>query len=265
MISEGGQPVVLEDLKLLQDNSQTMVSMLMSMLTGGTEAFLVAPVNVTIEHIGSGVRAVRVDGGTLIYNGEAYDFEGDMLYIEDGYSINICIKREETDFREFEDNQSRPCRESLTAYLSPVTEGVYKSFKLDTLSVFNELLKYNINGAGNAWTQLRVIFRNGFSGTIKFREYNGDVELSVDVSTDLKSWDDASFIYRGWIGNLTEPIRDLLDKKTPLFTIEGVSMYLSVGAGGEILILPDGYEYGTDIPFVSSIQYKWKLSSMTNL
>lgn len=261
IISEGGQPVVLEDLKLLQDNDQSLFKQLVKLLTGGIDTFLVSSVSVTTLGAVEGSTAVRVSPGTIYYDGGFYDFEGGDFEIRDGYALNVCLSRQETDMRIFEDEQQRACRETISAYLSPVSEGAYKSFVLDNLSVFSELLRLNVGNVSGVWTPLQVVFGNGYQGVFKFRQLDGDVEFSIDVVTSQKGWSDAPFYYAGWVGTLPQvgPRNSLAGKRTKTYSINNQMHYLMFDEGGNFFIQTDG----KDMPdFVQTIQYQWKLTDM---
>lgn len=262
LISEGGQPVVLEDLKLLQDNSQTLLDQLIRLLTGGVAAFLTAPVSVTTVGAAAGSTTFKVAEGVIYYEGGFYQFAGEDIEVRDGYAINVCLRHTETDMRTFEDEQKRACRETISAYLSPVMDGAYKSFRLEDLSTFNELLRLNVGNVSGVWTPLQVVYGNGYQGIFKFRQLEGDVEFSIDVVSSQNGWPDASFYYAGWVGTLTQvgPRTSLAGKRTNSYGINGKMYYLTFDEGGNFFIQTDG----KDAPdFVSSIQYKWKLTEMT--
>lgn len=261
LISEGGQPVVLEDLKLLQDNSQTLLDQLIQLMTGGAAAFLTAPVSVTTVGAAAGSTTFRVASGVIYHEGGFYPFAGEDIEVRDGYAIHVCLRRTETDLRTFEDEQKHACCETISAYLSPVTDGAYKSFRLEQLSTFNELLRLNVGNVSGVWTPLQVVYGNGYQGIFKFRQLEGDVEFSIDVVSSQKGWSDASFYYAGWVGTLSQmgPRNSLAGKRTKTYGINDKMHYLTFDEGGNFFIQTDG----KDAPeFVTSIQYQWKLTDM---
>lgn len=165
IFSEGGQPVFLEDLKLLQDN---MIDLILSLfpLTGGGAAFdddgmkdvRNLPIYSTPRHFnGSGdANCETVQAHKLITKNGVYDVPETTIGeqdTEDGstnilHSCYYVLNEEVVEKREFEDGVSRGVVKSLTAKIvgRKPTSGTYYTVKdVPSLDALQALLNKNVN------------------------------------------------------------------------------------------------------------------------
>ena len=129
IISEGGQPVFLDDIFLLQQNSDAMFKAIINLLSMGKEAFLADKVVYYVQSVEDGVTKVQVGSGTVFVDGMALHFDPQIFELTEGQEVYVCINKGQTNIRQFEDNQHRACSETYSAILSTAGYGAYKKYK----------------------------------------------------------------------------------------------------------------------------------------
>lgn len=263
-ISEGGQPVYLDDLILLQDNAHGMMSHLLKLLTGAN-AFLETEVSRWVISSEGGVDTVEYGAATLYFDGFRYEIPKSQIQIVDNAEVYICLRHQPADVREFEDLQSRPCREVLEGYYSTVPTGSYRSFWMSKLKTFRELLKDPL--VDNDWKNVAVTFNNGYTGTLRYKPAStGTYDYHLEVHSNQEEWLTSS-IYTdcGLVGQIkTEGVGQhsvILDKRTATFSMNGGSYYLRFAKSGAILLY-DALNVGQLPAFVKDITYSWNPTSM---
>lgn len=260
VISEGGQPVVLEDLLLLQQNAHAMISNILSLMMNGATAFLSSkPVNRLLSK--DETKEVRQIGTSALYfEGYVYDLPGVNLELNAGDKIYVCIRHEETDFRKFEDLQSRACRELLVGYYSNVSDGAYRSWLLSEIPVWAAPGGSNEN-TGN----IPVKWINEFSGTMSSIASRVNRVFTINITSTSSDWH--SYNEDGALGTfVVDDSSDygyLIGKRTPAFVLGDLSYYLEFPEDGVILLRSDS-ESGVP-PFLNEINFEWALSEMTSM
>ena len=119
--NEGGQPVYVDDLETLQENDTAGIKRLLETLTGGVKAYLLADIKAEIVSVDvdKSTTTGKFYGGTAVVNGEFVAWDDVTLVLQSWDDpIYLCIKREETDNRVFEDGQTRACAVETKGYLS---------------------------------------------------------------------------------------------------------------------------------------------------
>lgn len=123
--NEGGQPVYLDDLRLLQGNDMAATRWLLNTL--GATTFVGEEPVVDTNADGS----YTVEGGTAWVKAELLQWDDtDFSSSEWTGTVWLCIKETDTDTRTFEDGQDRACATEKSAYLSVDNTGVSESYNL---------------------------------------------------------------------------------------------------------------------------------------
>lgn len=268
--SEGGQPVYLDDLRTLQDNHFDTWSAVLGALTGGAEAFLLAPC--TTETVSTDsttlARTVRVAAGTLVAAGQLCPFAETTLTVPHGGGVYVCLTGSDADTRVFEDGQSRACIERLEASISATAAGAQAAYALAELPTLPDLLAATLAASGGS-EALDVQFANGYSGIIRLKKrQDGDWELSVDVSTANGAWNSEALGYKGFLFTIGDDAvaGALAGKNSPSFTHGGKGYHLSFGNTGTCFLYPDGvdniYDDSVIIPLMT-VNLTFNLSEMT--
>lgn len=183
---DGGMPIHLDDLKLLQSFSKDIVLLLIKSLVGEeVEAFAMNRPKVK--------RAP--EGGVIVLPGAMY-VKGDILSwnetrvadITEGMPIYACIREVTSDNRLFADGQEHPCRIEKEVYFSSSKDGVAEAYDITTIAVFADLLQERIKFGD--WQNMvwREHFYNGYSGTFSIREVNRRYRVQAKLESNATVW-----------------------------------------------------------------------------
>lgn len=246
IFSEGGQPVYLEDFKLLQDNIQSITKALLSTILNQEEACLLQPYNISSVKVNKDLtKTLSIDSGILVYNGMLCPFDAAEVTVASNESPWLCLQKVKTDLRVFEDSQQRYCQESWITRISTSTEGAEKSWKLDSLQSLVRLLGLSIRSLSEK--SLRCIFFNGYGGNLTVDEsYDGPfgrtAKFTIDINTQETSWREDALGWKGLLFRIADsPWNDYLSgNKTPEFEYHGKSYHLKFGDRGNVFLYPKG-------------------------
>lgn len=204
--NEGGQPVYLDDLKLLQDNDEGAMSSLMEALGGGKTAFLLKKIDVTdaSADIEAGTTSFTFKSGILVVGGEFLVWPETRLSVKTWNDpVYLCIRETDTDSRTFEDGQTRTCVKSREVYLSLDYAGVQEYYNIFDLPTFADVVKDFLGYKENVWKSVNVNFQNGYSGSVKYQDLTEFYRVWINIkSSNMDSisgsvwlfYSDASFL-----------------------------------------------------------------------
>lgn len=186
-ISEGGQPIYLDDLQLLQDNDIFSIKSLLQALGNGQRAFLLQPLQADFLNYDESQEKTTflVKSGTLVVDGCFLTWSDTELQVSDwDMPMYLCVKTFDTDKRLFEDGQNRNCRTGKEVYLSLDPSGVSEYYSAFELPLFSNLIKESIGYKEAVWQQIKVTFSNGYTGTVKFKEQSDCYRVYVDIKSN---------------------------------------------------------------------------------
>lgn len=188
LFSEGGQPVCLDDLKLLQDNEQEGIKLLLSALVD-TKVFLLDKIKMDLPKRSEYVY-FTVKAGTLVVDGELLSWNDTKFSTADiARPKYLCVRDIETDSRIFEDGQSRACVKAKEAYVSLSNEGASLSYDILQLPVFADLLKTKLNIAVDKnWKDIAVTWNNGYTGSFQYQDLGNYYKCRISIKSSLRSW-----------------------------------------------------------------------------
>ena len=190
LFSEGGQPVCLDDLKLLQDNEQEGIKLLLSALVD-TKVFLLDKIKMDLPKRSEDGRVYfTVKAGTLVVDGELLSWNDTKFSTADIAGPRyLCVRDIETDSRIFEDGQSRACVKAKEAYVSLSNEGASLSYDILQLPVFADLLKTKLNIAVDKnWKDIAVTWNNGYTGSFQYQDLGNYYKCRISIKSSLRSW-----------------------------------------------------------------------------
>lgn len=194
VFSEGGQPVCLDDLKLLQDNEQNDIKTIFLALSD-SKAFLLSKMNVeNLEVVNGSKTGFTLKSGSIVIDGEFFSWQDTRLVIDDwNQPIYLCVRESESDNRTFEDGQDRMCILQKSVYASISNEGASSYYNIYDLPMFTDLLKTKLNVAvDNNWKNMDVTFSNGYSGTVQYQELQYYYKVRINVKSSSRSWTSSS-------------------------------------------------------------------------
>lgn len=193
LFNEGGQPIFLDDIKLLQDNDAGFNRQFLNAISGKSSAFLLQhldmkPLSVDQEKL---TTTAKVYAGSIVVAGEIIDFPESTVTVKTWSDpLYVCIKETENEEREFEDGQTRPCRKSVQAYISTSKDGAKVAYNVLELPTLTELLRRNLGLAGvDTWKNIPVTFFNGYTGQVQYQKQGGSTRIKVKISSMKGEWD----------------------------------------------------------------------------
>ena len=269
IFNEGGQPVYIEDLKLLQDNNTLFTKAMMGVVLQREEACLMQPCEVVTVGINTPDLSanVEVPAGEIYYNGMLLPFEGKKLTIAKGAPLYICLKRTLTDLRTFENGQQHHCQEAWSASVETQNVGADKAFQLNNLKTYLQLMELALLNSSKR-ESIPCAYANDYSGDFTAKKLGNDIEFALTVSSTAKDWQKDAPGWKGMIGRIDSStyVKVLEHKRTPSFGYEGKQYHLEIGTNGVIILYPDGvsniYQDSVVIP-VMPINIMFKLSELT--
>ncbi len=193
VFNEGGQPIFLDDIKLLQDNDAGFNRQFLNAISGKSSAFLfqpldMKPLSVDQEKL---TTTAKVYAGSIVVAGEIIDFSESTVTVKTWSDpLYVCIKETENEEREFEDGQTRPCRKSVQAYISTRKDGAKVAYNVLELPTLTELLRRNLGLGGiDTWKNIPVTFFNGYTGQVQYQKQGGSTRIKVKISSMKGEWD----------------------------------------------------------------------------
>ena len=193
VFNEGGQPIFLDDIKLLQDNDAGFNRQFLNAISGKSSAFLfqpldMKPLSVDQEKL---TTTAKVYAGSIVVAGEIIDFPESTVTVKTWSDpLYVCIKETENEEREFEDGQTRPCRKSVQAYISTSKDGAKVAYNVLELPTLTELLRRNLGlGGVDTWKNIPVTFFNGYTGKVQYQKQGDSTRIKVKISSMKGEWD----------------------------------------------------------------------------
>ena len=193
LFNEGGQPIFLDDIKLLQDNDASFNRQFLNAVTGDSPIFLIKrlelkPVSVDPSKL---TTTAKIFANSVVLSGEIIDFPDTTVTVRTWNDpIYVCVTETENEGREFEDGQERPCRLSRQAYISTSKDGVNVAYNILELPTLTELLRRNLGlGGVDTWKNIPVTFFNGYTGKVQYQKQGDTTRIKVKVSSMKGEWD----------------------------------------------------------------------------
>ena len=138
--NEGGMPVNLDDLQLLQFNMTEIFKTIMKFLSGNAQVFLVRFPDTVAKKEDNGKTTLMVKAGAMVIDGELVQWPDTPIVGTAGDSIYACINKTNADEREYADGQHRYCREVKTVVFSYSKDGAEEAYDIGELPVLSDLL-----------------------------------------------------------------------------------------------------------------------------
>ena len=246
---EGGQPINLDDLQVLQDNSLGLFKAITDTLSGQTPVYLLKKPEVSAKILTKDKATYVVSAGSMIVDGDILSWpETDMQVNVGSRPVYACVRDVESDPRVFADGQTKHCRVGKNIYLSLTKEGVSKAYNIFELPVFADLLGkvLGISKQDKEWTKLEILdFSNGYSGEIHYKEIGGSYFFNVDLTSNNDTWnrtDKKSPLYIGLADASPIVTGELPDELSIPLNIkgQGLSAYLSLTQGYHLILTISG-------------------------
>lgn len=196
LFNDGGQPVYLDDLKLLQGNPEEQESRLLNVLSGGASVFLLNKANAEI--VGSDTvnftTTFKIAKNWVSWNGMIYEIPETTVTVPSWDTpVYVGLRSTKTETRAFEDGQEHACVETKEAYLSleNTEPEMVNLFDLKSLfELMGPLVK--ANEPVSSYKDVAVTFGNGYSGKVQYKEESEYYKVVIKLTSSNSSWDMSS-------------------------------------------------------------------------
>ena len=193
LFNEGGQPIFLDDIKLLQDNDASFNRQFLNVVTGDSPIFLIKRLESKLISVDPSklTTTAKIFANSVVLSGEIIDFPETTVTVRTWNDpVYVCVTETENEGREFEDGQERACRLSRQAYISTSKDGAKVAYNVLELPTLTELLRRNLGlGGVDTWKNIPVTFFNGYTGQVQYQKQGGSTRIKVKISSMKGEWD----------------------------------------------------------------------------
>lgn len=197
IFSEGGQPVYLDDLRIIQDKPAHQLQVLISTLGAGRSVFLLSPMKTEVVKTNSdGTTTLRTVKNWLVMEGEILELESATFTVDAlATPLYAGVKKTKEDIRTFEDGQDKACVETTKAYLSVEnTANMYNVYELKSLfELMAQLVKEK--EPVNQYKDLQVEFHNGYTGIAQYKEEIDRYRIRIKARSSAGNWEASGLIF----------------------------------------------------------------------
>lgn len=187
LFHEGGQPLYLDDLALLQANVLENQRALLSAFTGSQvrACFVNKPSFVGVR--GDDGITFRIPAGRIIVDGDVIAYGDTELKTQhENATLYIGITRRDTDIRTFEDGQLRPCRQEVTTTWTHSPEGFDEVFKYADLPSLTAIVTHTQGGGtatadADGYRNVPVFWWHNITGSVRMRSADNQVRVRVEA------------------------------------------------------------------------------------
>lgn len=191
IFSEGGMPLALDDLALMQGNSKGLFHLIIGGLVGKeNDVFAFSLPDITTFYDKENTRYItRVKAGEAYIKGNVVSWQDTQLTV-DGLkkSIYIVVREELSDERIFEDGQSRASRKEYKVSLS-ASGGGENTYDLTNMPTFSDLVKKKKDDGGWEDVSSEVkMMGSGYKGFIGVKKINDVISVKLDLVSQDFQW-----------------------------------------------------------------------------
>ena len=190
IFSEGGMPLALDDLALMQGNSKGLFHLIIEGLVGKrNDVFTFSLPDITTFYDKENTRYVtHVKAGEAYIKGNVVSWQDTKLAV-DGLkkSIYIVVREELSDERIFEDGQSRASRKEYKVSLS-ASGGGENTYDLTNMPTFKDLVSENQKTGDWEDYKREANFDAGYSGFFGLRVINDVIHIKLDLTSKDARW-----------------------------------------------------------------------------
>lgn len=232
LFSEGGQPMYLDDLRVLQDNSAGQLKMLVDVLGAGNEVFLLNEMSGSVKSVdeNTGISTFAVNRNWIYANGIIYEVPAtDVQANAWGDAMYVRIMDTATDIRIFANSQTHPCVQIGEAALvleQPQSGQYWNVWQLKTMYELMAplILKHQKQPS---YVNIPVEFWNGYTGKVEYKEMSDCYRIRINIKSENSTWSGPS----SFSGDEVTPFTYSYNSEAIPFKLRGFSR--SFGTGGD--------------------------------
>lgn len=205
LFSEGGQPIYLDDLQLIQDHSANQLNMLMKALGIGNEVFLLNDMTANLVSVdtNTGISTIAFERNWLYANEQIYEIPNTEFEVRSwNQHVYAHIVETNSDNRSFVNGTNHDCLKSSEALLSLQEPQVGMSWDISSLPTLFQIispkvLKYQeqTQAPTPTWKNLSVAFRNGYTGVVQYKDLEDCYLVRINISSTEDVWNNNSSLF----------------------------------------------------------------------
>ncbi len=248
LFSEGGQPIFLDDLQMIQDNSANQLNMLMMALGIGNEVFLFNDITANLVSVdtNTGISTIVFERNWLYANEQIYEIPNTEFEVRSwNQHVYAHIAETNSDNRTFVNGTNHDCLKSSEALLSLQEPQVGMSWDISSLPTLFQIispkvLKYQeqTQAPTPTWKNLSVEFRNGYTGIVQYKEFEDAYRIRINIESSRDSWDNASSTLFSITSGVLARLNNII---SPRFNLSGTystfkEVYIKYINGSAVLV-----------------------------
>lgn len=205
LFSEGGQPIFLDDLQMIQDNSANQLNMLLMALGIGNEVFLFDAITANLVSVdtNTGISTIVIKRNWLYANEQIYEIPNTEFEVRSwNQHVYAHIAETNSDNRTFVNGTNHDCLKSSEVLLSLQEPQVGMSWDISSLPTLFQIispkvLKYQeqTQTPTPTWKNLSVEFRNGYTGVVQYKDLEDYYLVRINISSTEDVWNNNSSLF----------------------------------------------------------------------
>ena len=184
--NEGGQPVFLDDISLIQDNTFGL-NVGKAFLTDGQSGYAIGR-PIEVNEFGFTDKTYKVRAHRIVIGDNVYDIEGMTNSVGDVNKLYYHVREAEEDVRTMRDGSEKTCGVNMTGFMdSNATAAGTVSYKFGQIENLPMAVRKAVGL--NEWQDVEVTPLNGFNVSVRTKADGEIVKTKISVRGSFsQSW-----------------------------------------------------------------------------
>lgn len=177
--NEGGQPVFLDDISLIQDNMFGL-NVGKAFLTDGQSGYAIGRA-IEVNDFGLIDKTYKVKAHRIVIGDNVYDIEGMTNTVGDVNKLYYHVREAEEDARMMRDGSEKTCKVNMTGFMdSNATAAGTVSYKFGQIENLPMAVRKAVGL--NEWQDVEVTPLNGFDVSVRTKIVDNDVARTMIIA-----------------------------------------------------------------------------------